>query len=112
MQSEPSAVKRCTKCGEARPLTEFFARRDSADGKNTQCRSCHKARHAAWRRANPEARRLYDAAWELRSQEEVRGEARDRPGGAPRPDRAPISVFGMWRRMRGPWPPRRLLQTA
>lgn len=43
--NEP-AGKRCTKCGEMKPLTEFNRSRDEADGRRSECRECeHDRRH-------------------------------------------------------------------
>jgi hypothetical protein len=34
------AMKRCTKCGEYKPLSDFHVRRKSADGLNLKCKQC------------------------------------------------------------------------
>lgn len=46
--------KRCTKCGETKPLDQFHRRKDSPDGRRARCKECHNARTAAWRKANPD----------------------------------------------------------
>ena len=47
-------TKRCRECGETKPLDEFYDKKDMKDGKQSHCKSCHNARKAAWREANPE----------------------------------------------------------
>jgi hypothetical protein len=61
-------VKRCKKCGEFKPLDDFYRASTAADGHRSECKACAKAiRHAyyvahreeqiarvrAWREANP-----------------------------------------------------------
>lgn len=62
-------TKRCTKCGETKPLDEFHNDRASADGRTAWCKSCNLATVAA-RRAKkvPAAPRptfpeLHDCEW-------------------------------------------------
>jgi Recombination endonuclease VII len=42
-------MKRCPKCQETKPLTEFYS-----DGKSTYCKPCTKADVLRWVRENPE----------------------------------------------------------
>lgn len=48
------SFKRCSDCGEVKPFDEFPNNKGKKDGKRTHCKSCHNARNAAWRDANPE----------------------------------------------------------
>lgn len=63
------AEKTCTKCGEAKPLAEFHARKRGAGGKSSQCKACAGAYLNAWREANPpteeqrEQRRQANREW-------------------------------------------------
>jgi hypothetical protein len=34
------ATKRCTKCGEVKPPSDFYVRRKSADGRDYRCKEC------------------------------------------------------------------------
>lgn len=43
--------KRCTKCGETRPITDFH--RDGGR-RRARCKECCNAASAAWRKANPD----------------------------------------------------------
>lgn len=41
-------MKRCTKCGELKPITAFHKRAEAIDGRQYRCKSCK----AAWSRTN------------------------------------------------------------
>jgi hypothetical protein len=41
-------MKQCTKCNIEQPLTEFYNKRDSKDGKHIYCRSCLKPLSDTW----------------------------------------------------------------
>lgn len=47
-------MKICSKCKEAKPLSEFFKRASSSDGKTSACKECNKKKTYAWRSANKE----------------------------------------------------------
>jgi hypothetical protein len=64
-------MKRCTRCGEQKPLAAFRHDRSRKDGGYSQCRACEKewrtakaehlkAYHHAWNRANPDKKRAHD----------------------------------------------------
>jgi hypothetical protein len=48
------AVKRCTKCGIEKPLTDFFSRKGATDGKMSSCKSCKTEATYKWRESNRE----------------------------------------------------------
>ncbi len=59
------AVKTCRKCGEQKPLADFFVERRSPDGKQSQCKKCNVAKTMAWR-IKPENKEKFAAncaAW-------------------------------------------------
>lgn len=71
-------MKRCTKCGELRPLDQFYAAKDTRDGLRGDCKLCFKARAKArypqvrdkaiaraqqWAKENPERRRAWEARY-------------------------------------------------
>jgi 5-methylcytosine-specific restriction endonuclease McrA len=65
-QGQVPGVKRCTKCGIEKPLSEFGKSRGAPDGLNYWCRSCVNAQSNAYRQANREVylatkKRNYDA---------------------------------------------------
>lgn len=65
-------MKVCRKCKEEKPLTEFWAAKSAADGKQTYCKACAKAINVAWHVANRERTRLKEAAWRAANPEKVR----------------------------------------
>lgn len=50
-------TKRCTLCGETKPLDQFGRDAKAPDGKAWWCSSCRRAKAQAWRDANPEKKR-------------------------------------------------------
>jgi hypothetical protein len=64
------AVKTCTKCGETKPLSEFYRRRASRDGRATQCRTCVQTTVLVNRAAERE--RMGDEYWKAHQAEIVR----------------------------------------
>ncbi len=48
-------MKSCRLCGELKPLSEYFNRKDSFDGKTTACKSCTKEGNTANYRKNKKA---------------------------------------------------------
>ena len=65
-------MKVCRRCNEEKPLTEFWAAKSAADGKQTYCKACAKANNLAWHAANRERCRARDAAWRAANPEKVR----------------------------------------
>lgn len=53
-------MKTCFKCGQPKPLTEFYKHKAMADGHLNKCKECAKADDKARRDANPEKVRAYD----------------------------------------------------
>jgi len=41
-------VKRCSKCGESKPLEEFYKASTSKDGRRGDCKTCFSKRSAEW----------------------------------------------------------------
>lgn len=48
------ATKPCNKCGEVKPLLEFYAHRGTKDGRGTYCMECEKASSRKWKKDNAE----------------------------------------------------------
>ncbi len=55
---EEAPRKRCSACGELKPLTEFHQKRNARDGRQSRCRPCNIDLNKQWYREHPEARRL------------------------------------------------------
>lgn len=58
-----SVTKTCRLCGESQPLDGFYARKSSADGRRSECKSCVKNRAKANWQANREERLVARRAW-------------------------------------------------
>lgn len=51
---KPQEVKKCNKCGETKPISEYYSRRESRDGLVHSCKSCCRASHLEYRWDNIE----------------------------------------------------------
>jgi hypothetical protein len=47
-----NGTKRCSKCGEEKPLECFGPRKKTKDGKNWHCKKCHAAQSRDWKSKN------------------------------------------------------------
>ena len=56
-------TKVCTKCGEDKPLTEFYRDSRRSDGLTSSCKKCNNFLKAEYRKANPEKMKARDAAY-------------------------------------------------
>ena len=54
-----AVLKRCSKCGEEKPLDQFGKRKNRGGSPQSQCRACDVLRASAFHRANPEKRKVY-----------------------------------------------------
>lgn len=55
-------MKKCTKCGEVKPLDEFSRKADAKDGKHPICKACDASRRRLQREQNIERERRRDLA--------------------------------------------------
>ena len=51
-------MKRCTKCGEEKPASEFYKNRRSKDGLCSRCKACRRELSRKWRKDHPGAIRM------------------------------------------------------
>lgn len=56
-------TKRCTRCAEEKPLTEFSALAASSDGRAPGCKTCAAKQYAVWRHANKQKLKISKAAY-------------------------------------------------
>ncbi len=56
-------MKRCTKCGEVRPTSEFYKAAGTRDGRRNDCKPCNLAAQAARNRLDPDANRERARLW-------------------------------------------------
>lgn len=46
------ALRRCVRCGEPKPMGEFYARQDRPGRERPHCRTCHSEMTMLWQREN------------------------------------------------------------
>lgn len=68
--------KKCSKCGEVKPLEEFNKHSRSADGVQAHCRECMKEANRKWYAANFEKKRIYIQEWQKANPEKMRARQR------------------------------------
>lgn len=54
-------TKRCSRCGEEKPLDAFHRERRASSGRQSHCRTCARDARRVWREANLEHARAYEA---------------------------------------------------
>ena len=59
--------KRCTRCAEVKPISNFYRRSDRPSGRHSKCADCCKAIHSAWRVSNKKRRAEDIAKWRLKN---------------------------------------------
>ena len=62
-------MKRCKKCGEMKPLDDFYRMPEMRDGYRSDCKACNLAAKAARYRANPEPAKQRTREWQLANPE-------------------------------------------
>ena len=65
-------MKRCKKCGDIKPVSEFYRATGTRDGLRGQCKACEDARHKAWYRQNQKRAIGYAKRWQEANAERVR----------------------------------------
>lgn len=58
-------MKRCRKCNEEKPASEFYKNRTSSDGLQSYCKPCHATAQLATVAKNPEKYRAKQQEWKL-----------------------------------------------
>lgn len=62
-------VKSCTKCGEVKSLTDYYAHKPSSDGRQSWCKQCHCGLSRQMYIANPQRKQATNAAWDKANRE-------------------------------------------
>ncbi len=65
-------MKKCTKCGEQKELTEFYANRKSKDGKRADCKKCQNKVRDNWAKKNKDRVEANAKAYRLRDDVKAR----------------------------------------
>ena len=71
-------MKKCTKCGEWKPKSAFYAAKGGADGLRGDCKDCFAVRRREWYARNREKAIANAAAWAKANPERVRATRRAR----------------------------------
>ncbi|SRR5258708_27548414 len=64
--------KRCSKCGEVKPLNAFYKHKSRRDGLSSECKPCTKERNHSYYVANVEKDRERHARWRAANREHYR----------------------------------------
>jgi hypothetical protein len=89
-------VKRCTKCGELKPLSAFYREKGGRDGHRGDCKACFAARAKRWYSENRELAFARVKAWQRANPERVKATRK-----AARARRSPIDRDARLRRVFG-----------
>lgn len=65
-------MKKCTKCGEIKPVMEFSKHAGKRDGLQSNCKACTSIARAAWQKASPDKVRERAAAWYAKNADKVK----------------------------------------
>jgi Recombination endonuclease VII len=74
---DPAKMKRCPRCGETKPMLEFYAHRSTRDRRATYCKLCAKAYERERAAAHAEERAAYLNGWKERNRERYRANMRN-----------------------------------
>ena len=64
-------MKKCTKCGIEKPLSEFHKKKAYKDGHRSVCKSCRKKEGARYYQENKEKIAEYNARYRLENKEKI-----------------------------------------
>jgi len=84
MESNPK-LKRCSKCGETKPFSEFYKNKTWKDGLSWWCKKCDDKSNTKWRKKHPDLHVAYGKKWSKEHPEQVRKAARIRRINNPEP---------------------------
>ena len=67
-----TATKICSRCGQLKPLSEFWKKKDCKYGLRPSCKICKKAELRKWRAAHPDQTRESQKRWRLKNLDKAR----------------------------------------
>ena len=68
----PYGLRKCTECGQVKPLEEFAKDRHNSDGRASWCKACRAEYSRQWRGANREKRLEYARRYREANRERIR----------------------------------------
>lgn len=78
LKNEQIQTKTCNKCGNTYPITDFYVRKQSKDGRDLVCKYCKRA-YAQWFRDNfPERAKEISAKTREKNKEKIRERQREK----------------------------------
>lgn len=63
------ALRRCVRCGEPKPMGQFYARQDRPGRERPHCRACHVAMTMLWQRENRTRKNEANRRYRLRNRD-------------------------------------------
>lgn len=76
--SSEEPQKACRKCGETKPLSEFYRQKGMKDGHRHNCKACHAAAHKVWYEKNRDDEIDRVAKWQHANKDKVTASHRRR----------------------------------
>lgn len=70
-------MKRCKKCGEVKPIYEFYRAAGMADGHRSECKGCHQKQRKRWYQANRTAAIASVKRWQQENKEHLHAYRRE-----------------------------------
>jgi hypothetical protein len=67
-------TKTCTKCGQDKPLVEFYADKQKGDGLTSRCKQCIAEYQKRYRVANSSKARSWSKGWKDRNPDKVKAQ--------------------------------------
>jgi hypothetical protein len=64
-------MKRCKKCGEIKPIDDFYRATGMVDGHRSECKSCHRVKQRLWYQANREHAIAEVKRWQQENKEHL-----------------------------------------
>ena len=80
-------MKRCKKCGESKPLSEFHEATGMRDGHRSECKACSREIRRAWYAANRQSSIAYVKRWQQENKEHLHAYRREYRKGRKAEDR-------------------------
>lgn len=71
-------MKRCAKCGESKPIDDFYRAAGTRDGHRGECKACNSAAKKAWYRANTDRVKANVKRWQKEDAEHHNAQQRVR----------------------------------
>jgi len=68
-------TKKCSKCGEVKPLDQFYKRKEGILGVRSDCKKCGALRGKEWQRKNPQQDKKQRKDWRDKNLDKIKNNA-------------------------------------